>query len=437
MTFDARAMKLLQPGQHITSTQFPGLRLEATERFRTWTYRFKSPTDGRMRQIKLGRWPAMSLHAAVAEWERLRAARDAGEDPALAVRQAREAERAGRARASSVRSQTGYTVARLCEDYYEGYIRRSRAPKGATEVRRMFATMLGELGERPAVEVTRADAFGLIERWAGVAPVQAKKLRAELGAAWDYALDAGRLSESAPNWWRLILRGKIRSKGKRIGGERVGTAKRVLTPAELGALIRWLPNFTALVEDALTLYLWTGTRGAEIMAMEGREVRQESDGTWWWTVPKAKTKNARHENATDLRVPLFGRALSVVLRRQALYGDGWLFQTRTRDGKLTHSEQKAVQSAVYYHQPYSTTRPEVERPRLPVTHWAPHDLRRSARTLLASMGCPPEVGESVLGHMLPGVVGTYNLHAYDAERVEWLRRLAERLEGLAVGLGSG
>lgn len=165
--------------------------------------------------------------------------------------------------------------------------------------------------------------------------------------------------------------------------------------------------------------------------MEGGEVRQEAGGVWWWTIPKAKTKNARHESATDLRVPLFGRALNVVLRRKERFGDGWLFPAKRRDGKLTHSEQKAVQVAVYYHQPYSTTRPELERARLPVTHWAPHDLRRSARTLLAAMGCPGDVAESVLGHLIPGVAGVYNRHQYDAERVEWLRRLSERLDELA------
>ncbi len=48
------------------------------------------------------------------------------------------------------------------------------------------------------------------------------------------------------------------------------------------------------------------------------------------------------------------------------------------------------------------------------------DLRRSARTLLAAMGCPGDVAESVLGHMIPGVAGVYNRHQYDAERVEEL-----------------
>ncbi len=47
------------------------------------------------------------------------------------------------------------------------------------------------------------------------------------------------------------------------------------------------------------------------------------------------------------------------------------------------------------------------------------------------MGCPGEVAEAILGHMQPGVAGTYNRHTYDAERLQWLRALAQRLEALA------
>lgn len=431
MNFDARAIKLLPAGQHLTSPEFPGLRLEASAQFKTWIYRYKSPLDGRMRQTKIGRWPAMSLHAAVAEWEKLRATRDGGNDPALELKQARAEKVQAKVQEKVRQAQAAYTVADLCADYYEGYIRLSRAKKGADEVQRMFRTMLGNLADTPATEVTRSAAFDLIQSYAATAPVQAKKLRSELGAAWDHAIDAGRLPDSVPNWWRQILRGKIKSKGKKVAGERVGTAKRVLTAEELGTLIRWLPNFTALIEDVLTLYLWTGTRGAEIVAMKGGEVRREEDGIWWWTIPKAKTKNARHEDATDLRVPLFGRALNVVLRRKERFGDGYLFPSKTRDGKQTHTQQKAAGVAVWMAQPYCELRPELNRARLPVTHWAPHDLRRSARTLLAAMGCPTEVAESVLGHMQPGIEGVYNLHRYDEQRVEWLRRLSDRLDELA------
>ena len=419
--FDPRAAKLLQAGEHITLADHPGLRLEASTKGRSWIYRYKSPVDGRMRQVKIGTWPAKSYAAAVVEWENLRRRREAGEDPAAERRSQRAADLAAEKVAD-------YTVSKLCNDYWNGHISSHRAKKGATEIRRLFDKELGSLADMPATQVKRADAFALIQAMAERKPVIAGQLRSELGAAWDYAIDAGKIPEETPNWWRKILRGKIRSKGKKIAGESIGTAKRVLTETEIGALIRWLPNMSAMLQDTLTLYLWTACRGAEIVQMEGREIVSEESGLWW-IVPKAKTKNARHEHATDLRVPLFGRAAAIALRRKERFGDGFLFPLR---GDLSqHIDQKSIQSSLFVYQPYSEIRAHKYPRRLPVTHWAPHDLRRSSRTLLAAMGCPNEVGEAILGHMQPGVVGIYNLHHYDAERREWLSKLSDRLESLA------
>lgn len=434
MSFDARAIKLLHAGQHLTSTEYPGLRVECFSDRYTWTYRYRSPIDQKLRQIKIGLWPAVSVHSAISSWEQLRDQRDAGRDPAIEAKHIKAEARQAVAAKKSASSAKQYLVADVANDYLEGHVVPNRKQKGATEVRRMFAKMLGDTGSIVAVELTRSQAFDLIKGHAEVRPVVAGYLRSELGAAWDYAIDAGRLPETCPNWWRLILRGKVKSKGKKIAGEHVGTAKRSLTGQEVGTLIRWLPNFTQLVSDTLTLYLWTCARGVEILTIEGREVSKESDGLWWWVIPKRKTKNSHIENATDLRIPLFGRALAVTLRRKERYGDSFLYPARRRDGKIVPVEQKTIQAAVWMHQPYSTTTPHKYRPRLAVTHWAPHDLRRTSRTLLASFGCPAEVAESVLGHVLPGVVGVYNQHSYDRERVEWLKRLSDHLEMLAAQL---
>lgn len=295
-SFDARAAKLLAPGECLVLEEHPGLRLQVSAQYRTWTYRYKSPVDGRMRQVKIGHWPAMPVSAAIVAWEGLKRRRDAGEDIAAEVRAVRAEERAQAEQQAAKDKVQAYTVRRLCDDYLDGYIDRNRAKKGAAEVRRMFETMLGDLSLSPALDVTRAQAFDLIQSWAGKAPVQAGKLRAELGAAWDFAIDAGRLAETVPNWWRQILRGKVRSKGKAIAGTKIGTVKRVLTEQEVGELIRWLPNFTGLIEDVLTMYLWTCTRGSEICGMSGAEVTQEGDQSWW-TIPKAWTKSARHFNS--------------------------------------------------------------------------------------------------------------------------------------------
>lgn len=392
MGFEPRAARQLAPGSHLIIDGLPGLRLQASQRSRVWVYRYKSPTDGRMRQMKLGEWPKMSFAAAIVRWEQLRTLRDEGRDPAAERRAGRRQIQEREIQPRACRSAAVLTIRALCDLYLSGHVERHRKPKGAAEVRRMFNTMLIEVADLPAAALTRAQAFDLLFAFSHVR-VQAAKLRAELGAAWDFALDSGRLTESTPNWWRQIMRGRLRSHGKTIEGRSLGPSKRCLTESELAELIKWLPNFSRTVEEVLTLYLWTGMRGSEIVAMDVTEITEEADGLWW-TVPKEKTKNARRTGAIDVRVPLIGRAAAIVRRRTSSVHDGFLFPSTGASG---HIEQKAVQTAVHYSQPYSRTRPNDARPRLPVTHWAPHDLRRTVRTLLAALHCPDSVAEAVLG----------------------------------------
>lgn len=421
MQFDARAARLLQPGQHLTVEDAPGLRLVCSGAGRSWIYRFKSPIDGRMRQVKLGAWPAMAAAAAGAAWAALREARDAGRDPA-------QERRAGRQAARGQAVEAG-TVGELLEAFLAGPC-AARAAKGRGEVRRLVDTMCGDLVGVPVAQVTRSVAYDLINGYRDT-PVVAAQLRRELGAAWEFGHDSGRLSEEVPNWWRLILRGKLASRGRIVDGEHQGVSKRVLTQAEVGAVLRHLPHISQQVAELLTLYLWTGCRGAEIVAMEGRELTQEADG-WWWTVPRAKLKMARHPLALDLRVPLLGRALAVVLARRDVRGDGWLFPSASRRARAPHVAQKVIGIEVWTHMPGKEKRYDRTVHPWPVVGWAPHDLRRTVRTQLAGLGCPAEVAEAVLGHIQPGVAGVYNRHHYDAERRLWLGRLAEAWEEAAA-----
>jgi len=313
--------------------------------------------------------------------------------------------------------------------YFEGHVERNRKKKGADETRRTVEKVLDEHPDFAGLDlakVTRAVAFDVLQAYIDT-PVQAARIRMELGAAWEYAHDAGRLDSEVPNWWRQIMRGKLRSKGRIREGERVGTAKRVLNSDEIGLLINWLPNFSRLVDDVVTLYMWTCTRGSEILEMEVGEVSREQDGLWW-TIPKSKTKNSWRDGATDLRVPLVGRAASVVLRRIQALEKGYLFPSPGRSG---HVEQKTISAMVWMHQPYSNTRPEYQRARLPVSHWSVHDLRRTGRTQLSALGCEAGVAEAVVGHMPSGIEGVYYLHRYDQERRHWLTTLHEHYEDLA------
>jgi len=429
--FDSRAAKQLQAGQHLTLEDAPGLRLEASAEARSWIYRYKSPLSGLMKQCKLGTWPALGLPQALAKWAELKAQRDVGRCPATEGREAKAATKAQAKAKRTAKQVQAYSVLKLTTEFVDVFAAHRRKPKGLAELRRLFKTMITpEVQAMPAAELTRRVAFDLINSYADT-PVVAANLRQELGGAWDWAIDSGRLPEEATNWWRLILRGKLKSAGKTVRGEKVGTQKTVLQPADVGKVIRFLPHMSRLPAQLLTLYLWTGCRGAEICAMEAEEITRESDG-WWWTVPKSKTKLAKHAGAVDLRVPLVGRALEVVRTRLELYPSGYLFRPVNKNTKAPHVQQKLIGVAVWWHRPECEERPEQVRARWPVPHFAPHDLRRTVRTQLAALGCPKEVGEAVLGHILPGVEGVYNRHTYDRERRDWLSKLDAHWESAAA-----
>jgi integrase len=54
--------------------------------------------------------------------------------------------------------------------------------------------------------------------------------------------------------------------------------------------------------------------------------------------------------------------------------------------------------------------------REPMPPWRLHDLRRTARTLVSRAGVSADHAERCLGHIIGGVRGVYDRHAYHAEK---------------------
>lgn len=424
MFFNVRAAKQLQPDEHLTIDGCPGLRLEASATRKTWTYRYKNHA-GLMKQVAIGPYPSTSIQDASKTWETLRDVRADGKDP-------REWWRAQKKPAKVATAQV-YTVSMLVQDYITGHLEPERKEAGALAARRALERLLEEepeFAESPAAAVTRAMCFDILEARKAT-PTAAQKLRSMLGSAWIRALDAGKLGGDVPNWWPQVQKGRLKSKGKIIGGEHIGRMRRSLREPEIASLLAWVPeNMNENAADATVMYLWTCARGSEFLAMRPEHVSEEKDG-WWWTCPKALTKNAHVADAVDLRVPLVGRTLKIVKRRlKAVGSSGHLFE---REGE--QYTQHRYSTYIYDLQPYSAKRKRhgsdgAHLKALPVAGWTPHNLRRTGRTLLASIGCPEEIAEAILGHMPETIVGTYNAYTYDKERREWLTALAKHLEGV-------
>ena len=60
-----------------------------------------------------------------------------------------------------------------------------------------------------------------------------------------------------------------------------------------------------------------------------------------------------------------------------------------------------------------------------VTGWRLHDLRRTARSLMSRAGVPSDHAELCLGHVLPGIRATYDIHPYLDEKRAAFEALAK------------
>jgi integrase len=128
-----------------------------------------------------------------------------------------------------------------------------------------------------------------------------------------------------------------------------------------------------------------------------------------WTIPAEPREKS---NAGELK--LLPAALKIVEAQPKIGSNHYVFPGR-RDGRMggiSDSKRKF----------------EAKLPAMP--QWQLHDLRRTARSLLSRCGVPREHAERILGHVVGGVEGTYDRHAYADEKADALRALAALIGGI-------
>ena len=159
---------------------------------------------------------------------------------------------------------------------------------------------------------------------------------------------------------------------------------------------------------ALKLLLVTGQRRGEVM----RAQRSEFDlGAERWLIPVEHLgKKKAPAGATPHLVPLSALALSTLRELFALSPDSeWLLPSP--DDAKKAMDERALNRAI--------TRKNLG--------WSPHDLRRTVRTRLSSLGVTAIVAERVIGHELPELIAVYDVHAYEAEKRNALKKWAGEL----------
>jgi integrase len=152
----------------------------------------------------------------------------------------------------------------------------------------------------------------------------------------------------------------------------------------------------------LRFLLLTGARKAEGTGLRWDEINGNE-----WLLPAARHKNKK----TDLMRPLSDAALAIVRVQPRIDGSPFVFTT-TGQSPIDLDGNAA--------------RKFIER--IGIDDWRIHDLRRTARTLLARAKIDTDIAEKCLGHLPSGLRQTYDQHRYQAELQQAFAALAALIQ---------
>jgi integrase len=353
-----------------------------------WTLRYRF--GGRDRWMALGSYPDMELAEARKVARAKRTLVDAGRDPLAAKHEEIEAQ----LRARAARKARG-KFKELAEDWYGTEIKGGRLKYPEVPRRYLDKYLLPEFGSAVPADISPAMAARLLARVAKKAPTAANDLLRHMRRVFRFAVRRHLIASSPVADFNLSDAG-----GKEFARQRS------LSRDELESLFKALrdsPSFGGTNLLTLKLLLAFGVRKGELLRARWREFDLDggTDAGPLWRLPASRTKIA-----APLSIPLVPAVVGWLKSlREISSGSEFVFPKRRRDRR-----QRALHVGIDTLNAALTT----------VDHgldaFTIHDLRRTMRTHLSSLGVRSEVAERCLNHKLPGIQAVYNTHDYFAER---------------------
>jgi integrase len=337
-------------------------------------YRFAGKTR---RDVLEGAWPALSLADARKQVAAARALLAKGVDP--------------KPQPQPKPAAAKDTFAEIARRHWQ-----MKAAKGVRSAARSLAELerlvFAELGDRPIADIRKSDVVRVLD---GIALKQGFRTHDKVSA----------------DIRQVMVEHSLRSddyicplvKGIRLLKPKERARKRILTDEELRKVVV-AAEANGLFGAFVRFLLLTACRRNEAALMPWSELSR--DGKWTLPAVRNKTKEV-------LCRPLSRAALAVLAGLPR--GDSELVFHATEGRPLVKS--------------FADRKAKFDRA-CGVTGWTQHDLRRTARSLMSRAKVPLDHAERVLGHVIGGVRGVYDQHAYEPEILaayESLAALVERI----------
>lgn len=400
-----RALRAPEAGRlEVWDARCEGLVLRVSDRGRvTFHARARGP-DGRKRFAALGTWPGLALSQARTEARLKVGLMQKGEDPTAekkAARQHREREAALP------------TLEALGQAWAKAHA-RDTGTRYRTELLRVVVRSCGEatartpnLMDRRVDSVTVDDIVAAIQGARARGDGEARHLVRALRRLFGFAVAMGHIEVSPVDTWMRREKGGRRS----IPWMRDGIRERVLLDDELVKIWTASESLDGRARGFTRLLLLTACRSSEIAGLMSREVQRDGQGSYLaLSLPASRMKNRRAH-----RVPL-GALAAAELEALATSADNQASTGQIFPGIASRTT--------------STCR--ALRKRVGFADWTLHDLRRTAATGMAKLGCPREHVEAALGHITgrAGLIGIYQRHAFEEEAAAALLRWQRHVEAL-------
>ena len=296
------------------------------------------------------------------------------------------------------------TLCSIAEEYLQREERKQQL-RSIGERRRIFQRYIfPKLGARQIGAIKRSEIVRLLDRIEDESgPVMADHTLAVLRRVMNWH------ASRSDDFRSPITRGMAKTKIKERARERV------LSDEELRVVWRAADNYRGPYGHLLRFITLTATRLREAAQMRRDEVTGSE-----WLIPAS-----RHKSKGAFLVPLSKAARDVLVSAPVIGTKGWVFTT---DGerpiagfsKFKRAFDQHVLAVLRAHNPSAE--------RLP--RWTNHDLRRTARSLMSRAGVSPDHAERALGHVIGGVRGTYDRHAFQAEKARAFEALARQVANI-------
>jgi len=344
------------------------------------TFNFRYKRNGVVRFLTIGTYPATTLRMAYEAHAELIKQLNRGEVPSLKQNESLPGQLA------ALRDQ-GPTVGDLAEEFLKRYVYRERKrPEEAA--RTIEQNILKHWRGRPARGITRRDGVLLLDKVVDRgAPVMANRVAALLVQMFSFGVDRGML-DATPFTGVPRPGGTEKSRKRKLSESEVRRFWRRLTRARLSFEVR----------TALKLILVTAQRPGEVALAAWSEFDLERR---MWTIPAERSKNSEPH-----QVPLNDLAMTLLRRLIRRFGRGQ-FILPSRCWRARGSVPLTVRAL---------SQGLRENACLRIEKFTPHDLRRTAASLMTSAGVPRLHVEKVLNHTIDDVAEIYDRHDYTEEK---------------------